>query len=49
LSAQIPVDATVGILGTKVIIHAYLTVAILAHRNGEIGVADDAVLGPGGG
>jgi hypothetical protein len=41
------VDVAIGILGTQVIIHTYLTVAILARRNGEIGVVDDAVLGPG--
>jgi hypothetical protein len=42
-----PVDAVIGISGTQVIIHTYLTVAILAHRNGEIGVVDDAVPDPG--
>jgi hypothetical protein len=39
-----PIDSVIGILGTQVIIHTYLTVAILAHRNGEIGLVDDAVL-----
>jgi hypothetical protein len=42
------IDVAIGILSTQVIIHTYLTVAILAHRNGEIGVVDDAVLGSGG-
>jgi len=42
-----PIDAVIGILGTQVIIHAYLTVAVLAHRNGETGVVDDAVPDPG--
>src|SRR5579859_7887151 len=47
LSAQMPVDAVIGMLGTQVITHTYLTAAILAHRNGETGVVDDAVPDPG--
>jgi hypothetical protein len=41
------IDAAIGIPGTQVIIYTYLTNALLAHRNGEIGVVDDAVPDPG--